>query len=97
MAWSHTKTRQERGYGKEWQKLRRLILRRDNHLCQPCLANGRPTPAEQVDHIKPKAKGGTDAQDNLQSICDECHKAKTAIDNGYRPKQQIGLDGWPVS
>ena len=51
------------------------------------------TPATQVDHIKPKAKGGTDDWDNLQSICDRCHDAKTKQDMGVRPA--IGLDGWP--
>ncbi|WP_318591161.1 HNH endonuclease, partial [Enterobacter kobei] len=48
------------------------------HLCQECLRNGRYTPAETVDHIKPKAHGGTDDLSNLESICRGCHKAKTA-------------------
>ena len=59
----------------------------------PCKRVGRATPATQVDHIKPKAKGGTDDWDNLQSICDRCHDAKTKQDMGARPA--IGLDGWP--
>ena len=58
---------------------------------------GRVTPATQVDHIKPKADGGTDEHANLQSICTDCHKIKTAQDSGYTPKQQIGLDGWPTN
>ncbi|HCL5939948.1 TPA: HNH endonuclease [Citrobacter freundii] len=37
-----------------------------------------PAPAETVDHIKPKAHGGTDDLSNLESICSGCHKAKTA-------------------
>lgn len=41
---------------------------------------GRVTPARTVDHITPKAKGGTDDDANLQAICDECHKAKTAAE-----------------
>ena len=65
-------------------------------MCQPCLTKGRPTQATQVDHIKPKADGGTDDLGNLQAICDDCHKRKTAEDSGYRPKQRIGLDGWPI-
>jgi len=71
-------TRHERGYGSAWTKLRALILRRDGGLCQPCLRTRRVTRASQVDHIKPKAEGGTDDESNLQSICDACHKAKTA-------------------
>lgn len=96
MAWNHKTTRQERGYGAKWQKLRLRILARDLWLCQPCLSKGRPTQATQVDHLTPKAKGGTDAEDNLQAICEDCHKRKTAEDSGYRPKQAIGRDGWPL-
>ena len=97
MAWTHTQTRQQRGYGAEWQRTRKAILLRDNYLCVPCTTNGRVTPATQVDHIKPKADGGTDEHTNLQSICTDCHKIKTAQDSGYTPKQQIGLDGWPTN
>jgi 5-methylcytosine-specific restriction protein A len=34
--------------------------------------------ATQVDHIKAKAVGGTDEDNNLQPLCGPCHKAKTA-------------------
>jgi 5-methylcytosine-specific restriction protein A len=95
MAWSR-QSRHERGYGSDWDKTRARILKRDRGLCIPCLMGGRPAPATQVDHIKPKAKGGTDADDNLQSICDDCHKAKTAADEGRTLKRSIGLDGWPA-
>lgn len=99
MAWSK-QSRHERGYGARWVKTRVRILRRDMHLCQPCLANGRPTQATEVDHIKPKAKGGTDDDDNLQAVCHACHKAKTEAEaaeaQGRRIKPQIGEDGWPI-
>lgn len=70
--------RHERGYGTKWDKLRKKILRRDNFLCQPCYNNNKLTPAEQVDHVVPKARGGTDEHSNLQSICLTCHNKKTA-------------------
>ena len=75
--WRNKGSRHERGYGSAWVKTRARILKRDGYLCQTCLANGRPTKAEQVDHIKAKAKGGTDDDDNLQAICQDCHQAKT--------------------
>ncbi len=96
MSWQHGKSRHARGYGSAWERIRAAVLRRDSHLCQPCLAKGRPTPATQVDHITPKAKGGTDDRENLQAICDECHDAKTATDSGRRPRRIIGQDGWPA-
>lgn len=94
MAWS-TVSRHKRGYGSAWYKLRKVILRRDRHLCQPCLAQYRVTPATQVDHIKAKANGGTDDPDNLQSICDACHKRKT-IEDQHGERLTFGADGWPT-
>lgn len=95
MAWSKL-SRQERGYGAAWQRLRKEILIRDHHLCQPCMAKGRPTQATEVDHIKPKAKGGTDEPRNLRAICKDCHRDKTIEDAGGKVRPAIGLDGWPV-
>ncbi|MCV5446250.1 HNH endonuclease, partial [Escherichia coli] len=50
----------------------------DKGLCQLCLHAGVVGEAKTVDHIIPKAHGGTDADSNLQSLCWPCHKAKTA-------------------
>ena len=82
--------------GHRWQKLRERILLRDASLCQPCKARGHITLAVEVDHITPIHKGGTDDERNLQSICSECHKAKTAAEQGKTRRAQIGADGWPV-
>jgi 5-methylcytosine-specific restriction protein A len=70
--------RRERGYGPEWDRLRKLAMDRDNGLCQPCYKRGRITIGTQVDHEIPKAQGGTDELANLQTICEPCHRAKTA-------------------
>lgn len=68
----------ERGYGHAWRIVRARVLRRDKGLCQACLAQDRYRPASDVDHITSKALGGTDDEGNLQSLCRDCHKAKTA-------------------
>jgi 5-methylcytosine-specific restriction protein A len=34
-----------------------------------------------VDHIVPLAIGGTDTDDNVQSLCDPCHERKTALED----------------
>lgn len=100
MPWG-TKSRHERGYGSAWIKLREHIMRRDTYLCQPCKANNKLTQAREVDHITPKAKGGTDDPDNLQAICIPCHKAKTeaeALEGQGRTGKRTRYDeaGWPV-
>ena len=71
-------SRHQRGYGSKWDSIRVRILKRDKGLCQLCLRAGVAREAKTVDHIIPKAHGGTDADSNLQSLCWPCHKAKTA-------------------
>jgi len=105
MAWSK-ESRHNRGYGNAWEKVRAEVLARDTGMCQVCKAEGRVTAGREVDHIVSKAKAGQmgwrddqiDDPKNLQTICHPHHLAKTAHENGrtYRPKVQIGLDGWPV-
>lgn len=70
-----------RGYGWQWQKLRKTILERDQGLCLACLKVGRISAANHVDHVTPKCRGGLDTPDNLQSLCGECHKVKTSAES----------------
>lgn len=72
------KTSSQRGYGAQWRKLRAIALERDRYLCQECLKKGLYVSATTVDHIIAKAHGGSDDLSNLQSLCDVCHKTKTA-------------------
>ena len=97
MSWPTT-SRQSRGYGRAWELKREQILRRDNYLCQckQCKAEQRITAANEVDHIVPKAKGGTDDASNLQAINRECHERKSLEDKGIAPRVRIGIDGWPA-
>ncbi|MGE8515762.1 MAG: HNH endonuclease [Alcaligenes nematophilus] len=37
-----------------------------------------------MDHIIPKSQGGTDDLENLQTICGDCHKAKTLKESSQR-------------
>ncbi|WP_027817080.1 HNH endonuclease [Paraburkholderia bannensis] len=74
--------RHARGYGNAWVRLRERILARDCGLCQTCKSAGRVTIATEVDHIVPKARGGTDDDSNLQSICHPCHASKTGRESG---------------
>jgi 5-methylcytosine-specific restriction endonuclease McrA len=70
-------TAAQRGYGAEWRRLRAVILKRDEGLCQACLRAGRTTVATQVDHVIPKAAGGTDDPSNLRALCRPCHEEKS--------------------
>ena len=103
--WSK-ESRQSRGYGKEWDRVRKQVLERDCGICQPCLKQGRVHRGTEVDHIVSKAKAAqlgwaadrVNRLDNLQTICHESHVLKTQEEQGkaYRPKVAIGADGWPI-
>jgi 5-methylcytosine-specific restriction protein A len=53
-------SRQSRGYGAAWDRLRRDVMARDHGLCQTCRReDNRATVARDVDHRVPKAEGGS--------------------------------------
>lgn len=80
-AWQNGRTSSQRGYGAMWRKIRADVMVRDNYLCQTCKRAKTITAANAVDHIKPKSQGGTDNMNNLEAICNDCHKTKTAQGN----------------
>jgi len=45
-----------------------------------CKAAGRVRSASLVDHIRPLLDGGSNADENLQSLCRPCHDEKTRLD-----------------
>lgn len=71
-------SRQQRGYGRKWERTRIRVLIRDYYLCQNCKRNGIASVATEVDHKTPKSQGGTDDDENLEGICTRCHRDKTA-------------------
>lgn len=74
-------SRHERGYGAEWERLRAQVLERDGYLCMIGRGRGSCTiDATEVDHIIPKAEGGSDELENLQAVCPTCHRAKSERD-----------------
>jgi 5-methylcytosine-specific restriction protein A len=65
--------------GRHNQKAR-LRLFREKPLCAMCEASGRVTAATVRDHIVPLAEGGLESEDNVQGLCEPCHRAKTATE-----------------
>lgn len=57
----------------DWEKRRALVLERD----PLCKADRCAEPSKHVDHIVPRAFGGSDAPDNLQGLCGSHHAQKT--------------------
>jgi hypothetical protein len=55
-----------------------LLLQHQQGLCNWCGLRLKGYDMIEVDHIKPKAKGGTDSWTNLQLLHSYCHDAKHA-------------------
>jgi hypothetical protein len=49
-------------------------------LCRKCKDAGKIKVAETIDHIIPLAFGGSDVDENVQALCEECHAHKTALE-----------------
>lgn len=64
--------------GSRWMSRRREVLL-NNPTCVECAKQGIVTPATEVDHIMPLWAGGSAvATWNLQGLCREHHKEKSA-------------------
>lgn len=67
-----------RGYGADWQRIRRVILERDEHRCHWCGAD-----AGEVDHVKPLVMGGARLDPaNLVAACKRCNARRGALARG---------------
>mgnify|MGYP006286871809 CR=1 FL=1 len=64
-----------------WFFVRKDVLRRDNYRCSICRRRFRKSEL-QIDHIIPVRMGGQYFDKaNLRTLCKECHKAKTRLDD----------------
>lgn len=74
-----------RGYDRNWsQRIRPMVLRRDP-ICRDPFGVGCINQSKIVDHIIPKAAGGSDSiEHNLQGVCDSCHNRKIRLEQTVR-------------
>lgn len=80
----------QQGFNYGYSSRRSAILHRDNYTCQCC---GKKNCRLEVHHIKFKSNGGTDDEENLITLCEDCHKgvhAGTVVLN-KKPKKNKGL------
>ena len=80
----------QQGFNYGYSSRRSAILHRDNYTCQCC---GKKNCRLEVHHIKFKSNGGTDDEENLITLCEDCHKGVhdgTVVLN-KKPKKSKGL------
>jgi RNA-directed DNA polymerase len=66
------------------------LLKRQLGKCSICKRKFQLGDHMEVDHIKPRSKGGLDRYDNLQLLHRQCHINKTAKDLGYFQDTRLG-------
>ncbi|WP_346346978.1 HNH endonuclease signature motif containing protein [Burkholderia cenocepacia] len=86
-------TKSSRLRGEAGVKQRRRIRVRDKYICQRC---GIAVRTGEVDHIVSLEDGGTNDDANMQLLCIDCHKKKTATDRRYVIKSGSSIDGLPM-
>ncbi|NEQ38803.1 MAG: group II intron reverse transcriptase/maturase [Okeania sp. SIO3I5] len=62
------------------------LLKRQKNKCAFCGLTFRPTDLMEIDHIKPKSKGGDNTLKNKQLLHRHCHDTKTVKDKKTYPK-----------
>ena len=60
-------------YGPQWRKIRNRYASK-HPLCEQWLKEGRYTPMQEVHHILPINRGGSNDESNLMSVCHSCHE-----------------------
>ena len=60
-------------------RLRNFVKDRDHHTCQTCSVSVAQEPhlLLEVDHIMPVSRGGLTTEENLQTLCWRCNRAKS--------------------
>lgn len=74
----------------DWRRLRKVVYERDAWTCQECGARclntsdsrSKPKLKIQAHHILPRRYGGTDALENLVTLCMSCHHSR---ERAYQP------------
>lgn len=75
----HTRTIRQKETGKKSKvdrSVRIKVFERDNYRCQICGRGAQDGVTLEVDHIIPRAKGGSNNINNLQVLCFDCNRGK---------------------
>ncbi len=80
----------QKGFNYGYSSRQKAVLHRDNYICQCC---GKKNCRLEVHHIKFRRDGGTDDEENLITLCEDCHKGVHAgtVELNKKPKKSKNL------
>ena len=80
----------QQGFNYGYSSRRKAVLHRDNYTCQYC---GKKNCRLEVHHVKFRSNGGTDDEENLITLCADCHKGVHAgiVVLSKKPKKNKNL------
>lgn len=80
----------QQGFNYGYSSRRKAVLHRDNYTCQCC---GKKNCRLEVHHINFRCSGGTDDEENLITLCENCHKGVHTgiVELNKKPKKSKGL------
>ena len=55
-------------YGRSWKRIRNRYIK-EHPFCEECFKDGKMVLAEEVHHILPVSRGGTNEVSNLMALC----------------------------
>ena len=68
-------------YGTKWRKIRNAFVK--NHpICELCKRKNILIPTEEVHHVIPLSKGGSNDEENIMALCKSYHSRITATEGG---------------
>lgn len=76
------------------RRTKKHILHRDHNTCQIAGPHCTHT-ATEVDHITPRAQGGTHNPENLRAVCKTCHWEKTKQEAAEGRRRKLALTRHP--
>jgi ATP-dependent DNA helicase RecQ len=79
-----------------WQKIRQLVLWRDNFHCFECNEDLKNTEAH-IHHVIPRYLGGNDHITNLVTLCPGCHGGKHALFQISLSRRYLEKWSWKLS
>lgn len=72
------------------ENIRKAVIQRDKCKCKMC---GAKDTQLEVHHITPKREGGNNTLKNLITLCSECHKSITGVEDDYKSYLYSLIDG----